>query len=164
MKATNVWYRAEFKLTKDTQYLALMGELCSVFLSILERNDRIVNMLHYNKYHALIGHWNGPLTYIIQSSSLHIRHITMSHYGRDGVSNQQPHYCLLTRLFRRRSNKTTKLRVNGLFVRNSPVAGEFTAQMAGHVESVFIWWRHHATNALFAHNHKSHNPLSPILK
>ena len=35
---------------------------------------------------------------------------------RDGVSNQQPHDCLLKRLFRRRSKKTSKLRVTGLCV------------------------------------------------
>ena len=29
----------------------------------------------------------------------------MSHNGRDGVSNRQPHHCLLNRLFRRRSKK-----------------------------------------------------------
>ena len=36
------------------------------------------------------------------------------HNGRDGVSNHQPHHCLLNRLFRRRSKKTLKLRVTGL--------------------------------------------------
>ena len=41
--------------------------------------------------------------------SLHWRH-----NGRDSVSNHQPHDCLLNRLFRRRSNKTPKLRVTGL--------------------------------------------------
>ena len=35
------------------------------------------------------------------------------HNGRDGVSNHQPHDCLLTSLFRRRSKKTSKLRVTG---------------------------------------------------
>ena len=34
--------------------------------------------------------------------------------GRDSVSNHQPHDCLLNRLFRRRSKKTSKLRVTGL--------------------------------------------------
>ena len=43
------------------------------------------------------------------------------HHGRDGVSNHQPHDCLLNRLFRRRSKKTSKLRVTGLCVGNSPV-------------------------------------------
>ena len=38
----------------------------------------------------------------------------------DGVSNHQPPGCLLSRLFRRRSKKTSKLRVTGLCVGNSP--------------------------------------------
>ena len=40
--------------------------------------------------------------------------------GRDSVSNHQPHDCLFNRLFRRRSKKTSKLRVTGLCVGNSP--------------------------------------------
>ena len=36
------------------------------------------------------------------------------HNGCDSVSNHQPHHCLLNRLFRRRSKKTSKLRVTGL--------------------------------------------------
>ena len=36
------------------------------------------------------------------------------HNGCDSVSNHQPHDCLLNRLFRRRSKKTSKLRVTGL--------------------------------------------------
>ena len=54
--------------------------------------------------------------------------------GRDSVSNHQPHDCLLNRLFRRRSKKTSKLRVTGLCVGNSPVTGEFPAQMASNAE------------------------------
>ena len=46
------------------------------------------------------------------------------HNERDDVSNHQPHDCLLSRLFRRRSNKTSKLRVTGLREGNSPVTGE----------------------------------------
>ena len=42
------------------------------------------------------------------------------HNDHDVVSNQQPHGCLLNRLFRRRSKKTSKLRVTGLCVGNSP--------------------------------------------
>ena len=38
------------------------------------------------------------------------------HNERDSVSNHQPHDCLLNRLFRRRSKKTSKLRVTGLCV------------------------------------------------
>ena len=49
-------------------------------------------------------------------------HVTLQwrHNDHDGVSNHQPHGCLLNRLFRRRSKKTTKLRVTGLCVGNSP--------------------------------------------
>ena len=38
------------------------------------------------------------------------------HNGRNSVSIHQPHDCLLNRLFRRRSKKTSKLRVTGLCV------------------------------------------------
>ena len=58
------------------------------------------------------------------------------HNRREGVSNHQPPHCLLKRLFRRRPKKTSKLRVTGLYSGNSPVSGEFLAQMA-------IWWHHH---------------------
>ena len=65
------------------------------------------------------------------------------HNGSDGVSNHQPHHCWLNRLFRRRSKKTSKLRVTGLCLGNSPVTGEFPAHMASNAENVSIWWRHH---------------------
>ena len=66
------------------------------------------------------------------------------HNGRDSVSNQQPHDCLLNRLFRRRSKKTSKLRVTGLCVGEVIGTGELPAQMASYAENVSIWWRHHA--------------------
>ena len=62
---------------------------------------------------------------------------------RDGVSNHQPHDCLLNRLFRRRSKNTSKLHVNGLCAGNPPVSRDFPAQMASDAENVYIWWRHH---------------------
>ena len=65
------------------------------------------------------------------------------HNGLDGVSNRQRQHCFLNRLFRRRSKKTWKLRVTGRCVGNSPVTGEFPAQMASYAENVSIWWRHH---------------------
>ena len=64
------------------------------------------------------------------------------HNGCDGVSNLQPHHCLLNRLFGRRSKKTAKLRVTGLCSGKSPVTGEIPAQMASNAENVSIWWRH----------------------
>ena len=70
--------------------------------------------------------------------SLHWRH-----NEGDGVSNHQPNDCLLNHLFRRRSKKTSKLRVTGLCEGNSPVTGEFPAQRASYRENVSIWWCHH---------------------
>ena len=67
------------------------------------------------------------------------------HNGRDSVSNHQPHGCLLNRLFRRRSNKTSKLRVTGLCAGNSPGTDEFPAQKGSNAENVYIWIRHQAT-------------------
>ena len=52
------------------------------------------------------------------------------HNDHEGVSNYQPHGFLLNRLFRRRSKKTSKLRVTGLCAGNSPGTGEFPAQRA----------------------------------
>ena len=49
------------------------------------------------------------------------------HNEHDGVSNHQPHDCLLNRLFRRRSKKTSNLRDTGLCAGNSPGTGEFPA-------------------------------------
>ena len=50
------------------------------------------------------------------------------HNEGDGISNHRRLDCLLNRLFRRRSEKTSKLRVTCLREGNSPVTGEFPAQ------------------------------------
>ena len=61
--------------------------------------------------------------------------IQWRHNGRDVFSNHQPGDCLLNRLFRRRSKKTSKLRGTDLWAGNSPVPGEFPAQMASNAEN-----------------------------
>ena len=71
--------------------------------------------------------------------------IQRCHNDRDGVSNHQPHDCLLKRLFKRRSKETSKLRVTGFWAGNSPETGAFPAQKASNAEKVSIWWRHHVT-------------------
>ena len=58
------------------------------------------------------------------------------HNARDDVWNHQPHDCLLNRLFRRKSKKTSKIRVTGLCAGNSPVIGGFPAQRASNAENV----------------------------
>ena len=70
------------------------------------------------------------------------------HNRCDSVSNHHPHDCLLNRLFRHRSKRTSKLLATGLFAGNSQVAGEFPAQMASNAENVSIWWRYHVTSLL----------------
>ena len=77
-----------------------------------------------------------------QFTSLQAFSLRWRHNGRDSVSNHQPHDCLLSRLFRRRSQKTSNLRVTGLCVGNAPGTGEFPAQMASSAEYVSIWLRH----------------------
>ena len=48
----------------------------------------------------------------------------------DDISNHQPHNCLLNRLSRCRSKKTSKLHLTGLCAGNSPMTSEFPAQRA----------------------------------
>ena len=84
----------------------------------------------------LLLHWSLVL-------GVHRFTLRWRHNGCDSVSNYQPHHCLLNRLFRRRSKKTSKHRVTGLCAGNSPGTGEFSAQMASNAENVSIWWRHH---------------------
>ena len=71
------------------------------------------------------------------------RTLQWRHKGRDSVSNHQPRDCLLNRLFRRRSKKTSKHPVIGLCAGNSPLTGEFPAQMASDAENASIWWPQH---------------------
>ena len=72
----------------------------------------LINITHILRYH-FTSHYNA-----------------WRHNDRNGVSNHQPHDCLLNNLFRGRSTKTSKLRVTGLCSGNSPVTGEFPAQKA----------------------------------
>ena len=69
------------------------------------------------------------------------------HNGYDDVSNHQHHHCLLNLLYRRRSKKTSKLRVTGLCAGNSPETGDtsylllFTSP-ANQYHDDAIQWKH----------------------
>ena len=65
------------------------------------------------------------------------------HNGRDSVSNHQLRECLLSRLIRQRSKKTSKLRVTGVCAGKSPDNCEFPAQRTSNAKNISIWWRHH---------------------
>ena len=71
-----------------------------------------------------------------------IRSLQWRRDGHDGVSNHQPHDCLLNHIFKVQIKETSKLHVTGLCEGNSSVTGEFPAQMASNAEYVSIWWRH----------------------
>ena len=77
------------------------------------------------------------------------RSLQWRHNEHNGVSNHQPHDCLLDCLFRHRSKQTSKLHITGLCAGNSPVTGEFLAQRANNVENVSIWWHHHVCRNLY---------------
>ena len=81
------------------------------------------------------------VAYALQIASgfvrLHSRHVKLEigsdsrvslrwrHNERDGVSNHQPHDCLLNRFFRCRLKKMSTLHITGLCEGNSLVTGEF---------------------------------------
>ena len=76
-------------------------------------------------------------------NKVYINPLQWRHNERDRVSNHQPHHCLFNSLFRRRSKKTSKLRITGVCTGNSPVTGEFPARRTSDAKNVFIRWRHH---------------------
>ena len=60
----------------------------------------------------------------------------MRHNERDGVSNHQPHDCLLNRLFK------APIKENMKAPRHWSLWGEFTVD-GSNAENISIWWRHH---------------------
>ena len=106
--------------------------------------DEVMTWLLRCTFCRMVGwHIQSPILMTCAVTSNTISSLQWRHNEHDGVSNHQPHDCLLKRLFRRRSKKTSKLRVTDLCVGNSPVTGEFSAQRASNAENVSIWWRHH---------------------
>ena len=81
-------------------------------------------------------------------SQLHLYFIPLQwrHNERDGVSNHRRLDYLLNGLFRHRSKKISKLRVNGPCEGNSPASGEFTITRAPKCNATYelympvIWW------------------------
>ena len=75
----------------------------------------VIDKLHHSLFTERKTPFSHPCLAINSSKSLRWRHS-----GRNCVSNHQPHDCLLNRLFRHRSKKSSKLRVTGLCAGNSP--------------------------------------------
>ena len=105
------------------------------------------------------------LAYILGCRCLSVKYASTPlhwrHNDHGGVSNHQPHVCLLNRAFRRRSNKMSKLRVTGLCAGNSPGTGEFPAQMTSNAEYVSIGWRHNVSVSLLPTDSSPHWNVAP---
>ena len=124
----------------------LRGTYWVISIGVVNSDEKVLSRRQWfvsaNDYGSLV---HVATNVLIESRERDIqpRVLLWRHNGRDSVSNHQPHDCLFNCLFRRRSKKTSKLRVTGLCVGNSPGTGEFPAQMASNAENVSIWWRHH---------------------
>ena len=114
---------------------------------------RHMSVLNHRMFDCVINSYFSLITKKTSNPALSLR---WRHNGRDIVSNYQPHDCLLSRLFRRRSKLTSKLRVTGLCAGNSPGTGEFPAQMASNAENVSIWWRHHVVSKVLREYNNAH--------
>ena len=80
--------------------------------------------------------------------SIHSQHILSKHYSdviMGLIASQITSLAVVYSTVYSDADKKnpSKLRVTGLCAGNSPVTGEFPAQMASNAENVSIWWRHH---------------------
>ena len=101
--------------------------------------NAMIMFVFTHSFHGCFFNANEVTQKIIANSTV----LKWRHNGRDGISNYQPHKCLLNCLYRHISKQTSKLRVTGLCALHSPVTGEFPAQMVSNAENVSIWWGHH---------------------
>ena len=110
----------------------------------MSRDKSVVTGCHFNASNFYV---TSVRQISCSCSCITMKPLQLRHIKHGSVSYHQPHHCLLNRVFRRRSKKTSKVRVTGFCERNSPVTGEFTLQRASNAENVSFWWRHHAMMA-----------------
>ena len=124
MPLKSIWYKkplvyckAHYSRTKMTLILTFFGSNRVIYLvqNCGASNDTAKNT---------------PRFYIKHSKCKEHFSLQWRHNGCNGFLNHQPRDCLLHSLFGRRSKKTSKFRVTGLCVGNSPGTGEFPPQMA----------------------------------
>ena len=120
---------------------------------------------HLSKLMTPKAKWQGgPLTCITSNTSDSWRRHNMetlsvllvlcgecSDVIMSAMASQITSLTIAYRLFRRRSKKTSKLRVIDIYAGNSPMTGEFRAQRANNEENVSFWWRHHGSPVASPH-------------
>ena len=86
-------------------------------------------------YSTRLQHWGTlPISQLYARSYTNTVLLQWRQNERDGVSNHQPHNCLLNCLISRGSKKVSKVRVTGLCVGNSPVTDGFPAKMSSNAK------------------------------
>ena len=128
---------SEILLIKDTSYLTLTCELWGFYCEAFSENWHRTIFLQHNITYLFIFLWF--MAYIarqpcINCDSTHYNDVIMSAVASQITSLTIVHSSVW---FGRRSKKTSKLRVTGLCVENSPVTGEFPAQMASNRRKCF---------------------------
>ena len=112
-------------------------------------DPKVINILwHFHEIQCLVMCFHldfglFPASYNHSNSGFGSDLLQWHHNEHDGISNHQPHDCLLNRLFKGQIKETSELHVTGLCAGNSAVAGEFHAQMASNAKNVSMWWRRH---------------------
>ena len=124
---------------KHGNVLSRVEYICFIYSEI--NTPSAVNIWSIWHHHIMICAARLMAVYMLETFIDHYDDVIMETITSQ---NHQPQDCLLNRSFGHRSKKTSKFRVTGLCVGNSPVTGEFPAQMASNAENVSIWWRHHA--------------------
>ena len=130
-----------------TTYKVLAGFLCSMnkssnIVEIRQSYDRLISTMWFPllvRYHLYTESGPRSCYNTVQHNTIwYIAHKNWTHYNDVIMSAMASQITSLTVVYstvysRRRSKKTSKLRVTG----------EFPAQRASNVENVSIWWRNH---------------------
>ena len=90
--------------------------------------------------HTWTDHWNYPYRYRSEMPSRHYCDVIMGAMAPQITSLTVVYSTVYSSPDKK---KTSKLRVTGLCLGNSPVTGEFPVQRVSNAENVSIWWRHH---------------------
>ena len=128
-----------FNSRRISSIFSLIFDICKILIWMIQEQFQVT--FHHNNEHRTID--LGACVLLMRAGIMPGLSLQWRHNGHENVSNYRRLDCLLSRLFRRKSKKTSKLCVTGLCEGNSPVIGEFPAQRANNAENVSIWWRHH---------------------